>query len=87
MLKTEPAMVIGVVMSLVVLAIAFGAPITQGQQVAIEETLEQVVPFIFAILGGSFLTRQSVIAPATAERKFTLKPGVEAPEVWGDEVR
>lgn len=88
-MKTEPALIVGAVMSLVVLAVAFGVNVTQEQQDAIEAALNAVLnawPYILAILTGAIATRQSVVAPATVEEKYDPKPGVAPAKVLGESV-
>ena len=58
-------MLVSVIMALVTIAIAFGAPISPEQKQALQENLPAIIGGIF-VMGG--VIRQMVYAPATVER-------------------
>lgn len=68
-MQTEPArwssLITAVVVAVIALAVAFGAPITDSQREAIIAVIPPAVVVIFAL--GEFI-RSKVYAPSTVER-------------------
>ena len=72
--EKEPALITGLVTSVIVLAVAFGAPIGEDQKTAILGVVAALLSFL-----GSLVIRENVYSPASVE-KLT---GEDHPEVPG----
>jgi hypothetical protein len=67
--KKEPAVIIGAVMAIITLLLAFfPGLLSDEQKQTIEDTLWLILPLI---VGGTVAVRQSVVAPANVAAKVT----------------
>ena len=64
-MQIEPVVVTNLVAALIALAVAFNAPITQGQQQAIMGLVGAIVAIFF---GGALVARSKVYSPETMKR-------------------
>ena len=65
LMQIEPVLVSNLVAAVIALAVAFNAPITQGQQQAI---MALVAAIVAIFMGGAVVARNRVYSPATMKR-------------------
>jgi hypothetical protein len=74
---SEPVVSVGVIMALIYIAVAFGAPISKEQQQVMQEQLPIILPAFAAFIAWM---RQTVYAPDTVKQiaKENLAAGFDA---------
>ena len=65
LMETEPVLISNLVAAVLAVAVAFNAPISQGQQQAI---MALVAAIVAIFMGGAIVARNRVYSPATMRR-------------------